>query len=627
MKRILLFLLCFGAFQGMAQKIYPWDGYIFPFCTDENPYGITYDSGTKGKAAFPKSTDVGCLRKTPGPVWYYMLIDQPGDLLIYIEQHSIEDEMPLDVDFACWGPFQADSKHDFLQKLRNSYKLEVESRPSHRPPRGDHSHDLGDYPFHNLVDCSYDPAGTEWCYIPEAKTGEWYLLLITNYSRKPGKIHFERVNDKSTATTNCDMTLPVVINPVPKGLRQIDDRTSAVCLYDDKALVTIELETEDESILSKQCLKKTKVVVYANGKTYNARLSDEHFECEIDILQDTTAYYAVVECPDPEFTLQTEQHYLVRSNDCDPERIPTTQGETVHAGSLNVADLKRGDKPIEVNFQDKDDYRDINLDDYEVEVDSKSIFVEEVTVGKKGNQLQLTPKLRGDWCDCFLPEQLDFRVRLIPKSYENGATPIVMPVTIGVDRQSSWISGCQWVLVALAALLVLLCYLRAILRKRRFKKNATITPVYYDRYGEEVDDGSGQRLRKTGFAAWFARWFVPGTEKRTLSFESPEAGTLKFSASESVDAVEIPKNCIDPEIMDVDGYDPECDSTPSRPVRLASNGRINVKKSNGTRDGYLYFTPGCTNDGTGYRLFLGVLIFVDIVAVIALTVVIIRGLI
>ena len=32
----------------------------------------------------------------------------------------------------------------------------------------------------NMVDCSYDPAGTEWCFIPHARSGEWYLLLITN---------------------------------------------------------------------------------------------------------------------------------------------------------------------------------------------------------------------------------------------------------------------------------------------------------------------------------------------------------------------------------------------------------------------------------------------------------------
>ena len=627
MKRILLFVLCLAALQGMAQRIHPWDGYIFPFCTDENPYGITYDSGTKGEAAFPKKGEMGCLRRTPGPVWYYMQIDQPGDLLIYIEQYSVEDQFLLDVDFACWGPFHAESKIDFLQQLRHSYELETGNRSSHRPSKGDHSHDMGEYPFNNLVDCSYDPAGTEWCYIPNAQTGEWYLLLITNYSRKPGKIHFERVNDKSTATTNCDMTIPVLINPVPKDLRQIDDRTSAICLYDNEALVTVELEGEGNFTLSRQSLKKTKVTVYADGKTYNAKLVDDRFECGIDIDRDTTSYYAVVECSDPEFTLQTEQHFIVRSNDCDPDRIPVAQGETVHAGSIDIADLKRGDRPIDVVFSDKEGYQGVNLDDYEVTVDNNSLFVEDVTVGKKDNNLQLTPKLRGDWCDCFLPDSLTFRVRLDPKSRDVGTGPIEMPVVVGVERHSSWLSRCTWVLVAIGGLLVLFLYGRSIFRKRRFKKNAMITPVYFDRYGEEVDDGSGQRLRKTGLAAWFARWFLPGTEKRTLSFESPEAGPLRFVATESGEMIEMPKACVDTETMEVDGYDPDTDNAPSRPIKLGANAKINVNRSNGTKDGYLYFTPGRARDGGGYRFFLGVLMAVELVAVIVLAVLLVRGLI
>ena len=68
MRKHILFLLLLYALSGTAQIIYPWDDHIFPFCTDENPYGITYKSGTTGFAAFPKSNDVGCLGSTPGPI-------------------------------------------------------------------------------------------------------------------------------------------------------------------------------------------------------------------------------------------------------------------------------------------------------------------------------------------------------------------------------------------------------------------------------------------------------------------------------------------------------------------------------------------------------------------------------
>ena len=54
-----------------------------PFCTDENPYGVSFPAGT-GSTATPDlpSGQRGCLYYTPAPAWYVMLIDQPVDMLI-----------------------------------------------------------------------------------------------------------------------------------------------------------------------------------------------------------------------------------------------------------------------------------------------------------------------------------------------------------------------------------------------------------------------------------------------------------------------------------------------------------------------------------------------------------------
>ena len=59
-----------------------------PFCTDENPYGVSFPAGTDATAT-PDLPDAqrGCLYYTPAPAWYVMQIDNPGDLLIYM-QHS-----------------------------------------------------------------------------------------------------------------------------------------------------------------------------------------------------------------------------------------------------------------------------------------------------------------------------------------------------------------------------------------------------------------------------------------------------------------------------------------------------------------------------------------------------------
>ena len=59
------------------------------------------------------------------------------------------------------------------------------------------------YPKEMMVDCSYSSSCKELCYIPDAQKDEWYLLLITNYSQKPGTISFNQTD--GSANTNCNI--------------------------------------------------------------------------------------------------------------------------------------------------------------------------------------------------------------------------------------------------------------------------------------------------------------------------------------------------------------------------------------------------------------------------------------
>lgn len=176
-----------------------------PFCTDENPYGVTYISGTSGFASnYFGQVDFACFDIAPAPKWHYMQINEPGDMLIHITQTS-SNGTPLDADFACWGPFYAENQFDLMHKLCcDQINLNITQNVSHCPPNGDHS-DLGPYPDYTLVDCSYSPISSEWCFIPNAQTGQFYILLITNFSQTPGTISFNTVPEFTTATTNCDL--------------------------------------------------------------------------------------------------------------------------------------------------------------------------------------------------------------------------------------------------------------------------------------------------------------------------------------------------------------------------------------------------------------------------------------
>ena len=156
---------------------------IHPFCTDEGQY--EYTSGAMGSASsFFGSGSVACLRTTPAPAWYYMRIEQAGNITIRIHQNT-------DVDFACWGPFSATTQEDFLEKLCcGFYEISTSSYDNH------------------LVDCSYSTATTESCVITNAHVGDYYLLLITNYSQQPNLITFNST-PASTATTDCSIMAAV----------------------------------------------------------------------------------------------------------------------------------------------------------------------------------------------------------------------------------------------------------------------------------------------------------------------------------------------------------------------------------------------------------------------------------
>lgn len=180
--------------------------FLDPFCTDD--IGVQYHSGTPGNATtYLGNGRVACFTNVARPSkWFYLKIDDPGNLLIYISQVSTSGT-GMDVDFICWGPFSAHDSEDFIERLCcKQYTLYTGWTSSHRPPSGNHSTDLGGYPIDNLVDCSYSGESTEWCYIPNAQTGEYYLLLITNYRGGDGIISFNSVSTTYTdATTDCSI--------------------------------------------------------------------------------------------------------------------------------------------------------------------------------------------------------------------------------------------------------------------------------------------------------------------------------------------------------------------------------------------------------------------------------------
>lgn len=215
-----------------------------PFCTDLNPYGVTYSVGTTGYATELHYLDnTGCLDLDNGgdlnPAWYKMKMSSNGTLNIFMSHSN-----GCDVDYACWGPFtDADMENmcrSYPYSLRNylydnlpynTYYWEYyDYGPqffSHHPTYVDNNYNSYTYgmswtydwyttPSGKLVDCSATPSATEWVHIRNAQVGQWYILFISNWEGCPGSINFSR-DASSTAHTDCTITAPVQGDEVCEG--------------------------------------------------------------------------------------------------------------------------------------------------------------------------------------------------------------------------------------------------------------------------------------------------------------------------------------------------------------------------------------------------------------------------
>ena len=152
-----------------------------PFCTENG-------------AAFPASTstvaEVGpeydCLGSQPNPAWYFMQIATSGNIDI-----DLSNSANVDIDFACWGPF-ANLASACGNLTEDPFGCGL---PFFPPCNG------------TIVDCSFSTSPTEQINIPNAQAGEFYMVLITNFSGLPTDI-FANSTAGSIGSTDCSIVPP-----------------------------------------------------------------------------------------------------------------------------------------------------------------------------------------------------------------------------------------------------------------------------------------------------------------------------------------------------------------------------------------------------------------------------------
>ncbi|MFK5856043.1 MAG: PKD domain-containing protein, partial [Bacteroidota bacterium] len=148
--------------------------YSLAFCTTTS---YTFPASTNTTAQ--SGPDYDCLASQPNPAWYHMKIAVDGDINIKMSSEPLRD-----IDFMCWGPFD-EAYSPCAAELTSS----------------------------TFIDCSYAPDSVENCNIPNGLIGEYYILVITNYSNQECDITFEK--SSGTGETDCTIVPPPVSNNGP----------------------------------------------------------------------------------------------------------------------------------------------------------------------------------------------------------------------------------------------------------------------------------------------------------------------------------------------------------------------------------------------------------------------------
>ncbi len=152
---------------------------IEPFCAGSERLTFPNSNYTNSNIETGEDgPDYGCLVEQYYPAWFYLQIEEPGDLQFTISQYTNSDltGAPLDVDFVVWGPFELGD--DFCNALTEN----------------------------KIVDCSYLPDAVETMTINAAEANDIYIVVITNFEKLPGYISLQQIdNGPGQGSTDCSI--------------------------------------------------------------------------------------------------------------------------------------------------------------------------------------------------------------------------------------------------------------------------------------------------------------------------------------------------------------------------------------------------------------------------------------
>jgi uncharacterized repeat protein (TIGR01451 family) len=168
---------------------------IPPTCSNSNNIcnGYTYSNAT----GISSLGQIGCLTSTPNASFFNLKVTQSGPINFLLTQRTNLNGSPnLDVDYAAWGPFTSQS---------------AACNAIHLPGGGFLAPGIG-VPVTPQTGCSYSSNSTETLNIVNAQAGQYYIIMITNYSNQYGYIDITQTNIGQLGAGSVDCDSPIQLN-------------------------------------------------------------------------------------------------------------------------------------------------------------------------------------------------------------------------------------------------------------------------------------------------------------------------------------------------------------------------------------------------------------------------------
>ncbi|TQD33971.1 PKD domain-containing protein, partial [Haloflavibacter putidus] len=186
---------------------------IRPFCAGSGELVFpNAHPGNSNQSVGEPGVDYGCLGSEPYPAWFYLQIENGGDLTFTIEQNTQANlnGTGLDVDFVAWGPF------DSIDNCNNLNSSTQVPGVTGAPNDG----------------CDFSGQDIETFGVTNTQPGEIYIIVITNYSQDAGFISMQQTG--GVGSTDCSILEPVLGDDreiCGAGTETLDATTSGATSY------------------------------------------------------------------------------------------------------------------------------------------------------------------------------------------------------------------------------------------------------------------------------------------------------------------------------------------------------------------------------------------------------------